>query len=455
MKGIDLKRIESNAKKIVTILQRDYSEHNKAEYRDNINSVHRRNNGDEFCILEHISGMLLSFLSSEASWGVISKNIKKAKEEGIPCLLFPLLCKSGSNINFDIGIIEEKSAIDLVREISKIKCGNRQILSQMMAFKENVKKLRDWEDKNGSVDVFYQKKLDNFKNKEMNEIVELVKNLSDSGVNNNDKLFCMGVPLVCEYLRNVGFDLPKPDRHILRIICNERLGFSTRSESSGVLMNKDVFHIFDELHKHSKLPRVEIDAVLWDYCAASPSRAVCTKTPGSNCVTCELRDYCNKPNHQAVNGNVPNSEHSFSMQSLEEGGCVINEYVSEVIVPSKIRGENVKEIGKAVFCGNHNLAAITIPEGVTLIDESAFEDCVNLKSVTIPKSITFLGRASFRECLSLKSIDIPERVTNIGIFAFYGCVSLETVTIHARKDSITFEDYDQTFPKSTKIVWKN
>ena len=76
-----------------------------------------------------------------------------------------------------------------------------------------------------------------------------------------------------------------------------------------------------------------------------------------------------------------------------------------------------------------NSSAVTIPEGVTEIGYSAFENCTSLTSVTIPGSVTTIGRAAFSGCKSLTSVTIPEGVMIIGAFAFSDCSSLQEVTI--------------------------
>jgi len=102
------------------------------------------------------------------------------------------------------------------------------------------------------------------------------------------------VPLVCEYMRNVGIDVPKPDRHILRILSSERLGFSKFPEKSeSESYKKDIFEIFDKLHEITGKTRIEIDYLLWFYCADGHAE-FCTEKPKENCEKCIIRYYCNK-----------------------------------------------------------------------------------------------------------------------------------------------------------------
>ena len=73
--------------------------------------------------------------------------------------------------------------------------------------------------------------------------------------------------------------------------------------------------------------------------------------------------------------------------------------------------------------------AYTIPNSVTSIGGSAFEDCSGLTSVTIPNSVTSIGRDAFRSCSGLTSVTIPNSVTSIGNYAFEYCSGLTSVTI--------------------------
>lgn len=95
----------------------------------------------------------------------------------------------------------------------------------------------------------------------------------------------------------------------------------------------------------------------------------------------------------------------------------------------------VTSIGGYAFSECKNLTSITIPEGVTSIEDGVFSGC-GLRSITIPKGVTSIGRYAFQECSSLTSITIPEGVTSIGAGAFRGCSSLKNITIPESVTSI-------------------
>ncbi|MBQ2434146.1 MAG: leucine-rich repeat protein, partial [Clostridia bacterium] len=63
----------------------------------------------------------------------------------------------------------------------------------------------------------------------------------------------------------------------------------------------------------------------------------------------------------------------------------ITEYLgsdTEVIVPDRINGIEVKNIGSSAFIDCINIKSITLPEGVTSIGDFAFRGCSGLTSIT-------------------------------------------------------------------------
>ena len=101
--------------------------------------------------------------------------------------------------------------------------------------------------------------------------------------------------------------------------------------------------------------------------------------------------------------------------------------LSGVEIPS-----SVTTIRWFCFHGCNNLKRVTIPNSVTTISVEAFSYCENLEYVNIPDSVKELGVRAFQNCKSLTTIDIPESVTEIGNDAFCRCESLSTVTIPER-----------------------
>ena len=73
--------------------------------------------------------------------------------------------------------------------------------------------------------------------------------------------------------------------------------------------------------------------------------------------------------------------------------------------------------------------ALTLPSGITSINDYAFYNCTSLTSILIPSSVTNIGESAFDGCSSLTSVTIGNSVASIGDFAFYNCSSLTSVTI--------------------------
>ena len=144
-----------------------------------------------------------------------------------------------------------------------------------------------------------------------------------------------------------------------------------------------------------------------------------------------------------------------------DGGYEVIGYTGDnpiVTIPSTYKSLPVLTIGldrknEDRFAENENIKELIIPDGVTKIEDYAFESCINLTTVTIPTSVTDMGHYSFSRCDKLSVATLPaEQVDNIPkenlttvvinggttihdyYGAFYNCKNLVSVTI---SDSVT------------------
>ncbi len=110
--------------------------------------------------------------------------------------------------------------------------------------------------------------------------------------------------------------------------------------------------------------------------------------------------------------------------SINDGAFEDCSGLTSVTIPN-----SVASIGGVAFANCSGLTNVTIPEGVTYIGDQAFWECSGLTSVTIPDSVTIIGHAAFQYCSSLTSVTIPDSVTSLGPQAFKYCSGLTCVTI--------------------------
>ena len=99
----------------------------------------------------------------------------------------------------------------------------------------------------------------------------------------------------------------------------------------------------------------------------------------------------------------------------------------------------LKTVGEGAFCGCVKLKEAELPETVTVIGSSAFENCAGLEHFHIPFGVSRICKDTFFGCKSLPSVFIPEGVKEIGEYAFYNCESLKSLDL----------------PQSVKCIEKN
>lgn len=104
-----------------------------------------------------------------------------------------------------------------------------------------------------------------------------------------------------------------------------------------------------------------------------------------------------------------------------------------VILPESINDMKVICIDTGVFSHKDWIETVKIPESVTVIEDSAFAECIGLKEITLPKNLTEVGQFAFAGCIGLKQLTLPASLNFTGIYAFENCSSLESVTLYTHQ----------------------
>lgn len=79
--------------------------------------------------------------------------------------------------------------------------------------------------------------------------------------------------------------------------------------------------------------------------------------------------------------------------------------------------------------GCTSLTEVSLPDTLSNIRSSVFQDCTSLTSIHIPDSVTFLGNSAFQGCTSLESVTIGSGVPSLGSGTFRDCTSLRQVVL--------------------------
>lgn len=235
--------------------------------------IDRRRAGGEFSTSDHIRAMVYSMLSSGIEWDRVSAHIDKAIKQLAP--VDEIFCQ------YDPERLLQCDPAQLRDEVKKLHCASQYTMKQMEALIHiNVPKLIQFEQEHGSVDAFYQEYIGGD-----STLKSLVKALSAE--NSSYKLAQMAEPLTAEYLKNVGYDIAKPDRHIRRILGSTALGCSNHE----IVPIFEAFDIVAALAKELNRPAAEVDYILWSYCANGHGEICTVKNP--KCAICVANNCCN------------------------------------------------------------------------------------------------------------------------------------------------------------------
>lgn len=223
--------------------------------------IQQRKSGRTFEFSDHLRAFVYSLMSSENKWEARVKPHLKDIDEAFFDYNVNQICKNDSDF------FENK--------LKKIGCAPPPVHKQMQALHKNINILQALEKKYGSLDKWTQSDDGYF----------VAKQIFDSS--SDYKMTSVGVSLACEYLRNVGIDLLKPDTHIRRFLFwRDWISKPTEREAIDWANN---------LSNHSTWLLSEADSVIWSFCRNNNGNEICSKN-APKCNMCPVSKNCKHNN---------------------------------------------------------------------------------------------------------------------------------------------------------------
>lgn len=250
--------------------------------------IDKREGGGVFTVSDHIRAMVYSLLSGGQGWA------KYAREMDVQtgCIS----CVDTIFHDYNPTELLECSPQQLFEELQELHLAPRFGTAPIeKLITVNIPKLLKMEEEYGTVDNYYQKYIQSETKGHLTPIapaIPLIKALSKN--KGDDKLEQFGVPLVCEYLRNAGYDIPKPDTHTRRILGSDILGFSTSKK----VPEYRTIEIICEIARAAKKSVAETDYILWSYCSDGYGE-ICTSI-NPKCDVCVAVGQCRKRNDEIL-----------------------------------------------------------------------------------------------------------------------------------------------------------
>ena len=229
-----------------------------------------RASGHAYTIDDYVEGMVRAILANSVPWSRIAPHFTSGTIKRI-------------FHNYSAATLLVVPYMTLVTDLRAIRCGNRSDVSQMRALANNIRILQRIIVVYGSIEAYLRPKCPSYPKIPLSA-------LSDFKTGKVYKLGGMGIPLVCEFFKNMGFLIPKPDVHLKRFLGNDRMGASLRGQAN----DGEVFSQVDTLASGGRFTIPEIDLIIWSFCAKKYGE-ICAKIP--NCSSCPFHRLRGGPCH--------------------------------------------------------------------------------------------------------------------------------------------------------------
>lgn len=144
---------------------------------------------------------------------------------------------------------------------------------------------------------------------------------------------------------------------------------------------------------------------------------------------------CKNAFFQCVNLNKITVDKNNNHYLSDDSGVLFNKEKTELILypvknpqTSYAVPLSVKTIGSGAFLMAEKLTDISLPSGLTIIEDWGFMYCYGLENINIPAGTKHIGQGAFMGCEAIKNIVIPYGITEIKNQTFLFC-GMQSITI--------------------------
>ncbi len=109
---------------------------------------------------------------------------------------------------------------------------------------------------------------------------------------------------------------------------------------------------------------------------------------------------------------------SASFTVDEKGVLTAAEASGDVVIPERVNGVTVTQIGQRVFEKKQEITSVSLPDTVQLVGYAAFDGCKNLQAVDLGEGVQRIHDNAFRNCSALESIEFPASLRSISSDVF-------------------------------------
>lgn len=103
-------------------------------------------------------------------------------------------------------------------------------------------------------------------------------------------------------------------------------------------------------------------------------------------------------------------------------------------------GENIISLGIDLFSECSNLAKVTLPNSLEVIEDRVFYRTASLKEILIPSKVTSIGEYAFNGNKALTKVFIPNSVDYIGHNCFFNVPNSLVIYYEGSSEGVNWDE---------------